>query len=289
MHNQKPQSLGLNLYTDFWNNNIQKIDSIWHDLEDSMLKLEGRYKNFEPLYLAIEKLTDALFLIFKDFNTIPGLIPISELKKSLNYYRSRYIIGSSDFDKLHAHIMKISEELNDSLADFPEFKRKTGMRTTIGTDSIPMNFNQMPYKWITFKRNDSWFISRYDTVTVYNRNHIKRVHYKNPELAIVKTDELTLKVHDIFGRHKDILEEISHVIAINNNTRCYAATRQGKRIFAPADIVTRILRPYDTPISSDISPGRVRMFGKNHIFIGSKTVTAPDQGALRENCLKSRS
>ncbi len=263
-------------YNEYWQNNLQRIESISKDLEQHFLKLEKEYYNFDAFYDEIITRIDLLASIYSSHNNLKGREYILKLKALLNNYKKKYSHNGVDFKAINFLNSKINKLREASFNNFPEMKHSYYMDidTLIesgGTvDRDIERYNSLKasakYKWITYKRNGSWFITQYDKFKLLNPKDAETIVADDSRIRL-QFENKFIDIIDIFsefnGRKK---EKINYyiVININNNLSCHAAGKLGRIIMANKNFISPFLK---TLIKNKISSGRFRIFGKNHLYL----------------------
>lgn len=257
-------------YSDFWSDNIQKIEIIQNELQRSVLELEKKYTNFEPIYSKVESLINLLWNIYTDYNVISGIEYLRGLKKTIALYKRRYTREGIDFEQMNNLILSISTELNKSFQDFPEKIPDEFSFADVKSMDRPLimpEYSGYAYKWVTFKRNGSWFITRFDDIKILNKKNFEIKSRTGPETAVVSTGKETMEAKDIFSDVVNNTEEPGYLVLLENSMKNYIATFIGRRIFSKKDIISPHIKPFKEIAKSVISPGRIRLFGSSHIFL----------------------
>ncbi len=121
------------------------------------------------------------------------------------------------------------------------------------------------FKWITFSRNRSWFIFRYDSFRFINYRDAELFHEGSDDL--ISIDSRQYKVNDPLIRYNlegQMPPQYFLLIEHEKQKECHAADRQGKRIFSESDVISPMIIPFAKSMKYR---GRVRIFGKNHIYL----------------------
>ncbi|MCP4132727.1 MAG: hypothetical protein GY754_17310 [bacterium] len=284
-------SIEYHHYADFWNDNIRKLDEIHIDLNKALAALEKKYVNFEEVYSTIEKDIEILSSIYAGFNTIKGKEYILRLNTIVQNYKKRYTRDGIDFELLHFLLTKISQLRDESFEQFPlldhdEDGKKQGDIIS-ARDSSPLEppdsagssaqpepglddyhpYYSRPFKWISFERNGSWFIALFETsVAIVTREKSELAAFEPPDFITVNINNQQFQAKDIFSSGKERSEPELYIV-IDNGARVFAASAIGKRIFSKTDILSGRIKPFKTAAANLLSPGRVRIFGRNHILL----------------------
>lgn len=270
-NNDKPMNPDQNKtfkdYGELWNFNLQKIENIQSEIEKSIHDLENRYVDFETAYAGITGQLDVLSSIYSGYNTVHGAESVMRLKAVLESYRKRYTRESLDFNLVYGLLIKIADLRSASFEDFPRLAHdETPVAVTEG-EITGRDYSRMPHKWITFERNRSWFIAPFSAVTIVKSAGFAVESAEEPDYLTIDINGRDVKVKDIFVRSLDHPGRLRCVIMLDGADRNYAADRIGRRIYAARDIIRPMVRPFRTVRSHPLSPGRLRLFGKHHLFL----------------------
>lgn len=252
-------------YQLFWQNNLQKLEEINNRIEKILITLEKKYIGFDDIYRQLNDEIDVLLSIYSSFNNLLGIEYLLKLKSLLNDYRERYTHDSIRFNVLFFLHSKIKELRDESFSKFPELAHRSEI---IHKDKKPIITNiELPYKWVTFQRNKSWFITYYDNITVLKMEDIFCSIYEEGGVSYFSISEKKIKIIDLMGTFlKEQFERPNYYLLITkkNINICYAAYSMGKRLFAKSDIISKRLIKYNTLPNH---AGHLRIFGNNHIYL----------------------
>lgn len=260
-------------YSEYWSKTIEKLDEIQSKLNISLQNLEKKYSGFEEIYSHLEENLNVLSSIYSSYNSIKGKEYILKLNTMINNYRKRYTREGIDFNLMNFILTKIQELRESSIENFPLLEHMDtpdeGIReeTSLLADIDYSKYYSRPYKWITFERNNSWFITRFEEVTLLHRNDTEILTYIEPDIILIKNNNEMFKVKDIFSPFSKESTDPQYYIIINGKKKGYAISRMGKRIYSRSNFILKLIRPYKDSKESNFSPGHVKLFGKNHILI----------------------
>ncbi|MCU0822505.1 MAG: hypothetical protein MUC95_08535 [Spirochaetes bacterium] len=195
-----------------------------------------------------------------------GKDEVLKLRAVLYNLNKNHNYDNRQFELIHHLYSKIDKLRDASFEAFPAMNHSDLAPSEKSADKIaakkPENFR---YKWITFSRNMSWFIFRYDIFSALNYAEAEIIH--DGIYIYLKTDPENLPVTDLLSKYKPAaLNHPAYFILINykNRNMCYSADRLGKRIFSESDVITPKIIPFE---KTKKFKGRVRIFGRNHIFL----------------------
>lgn len=256
----------INKYKNFWQNNIEAIEDISKKLEKYIFRLEKKYSGFDSIYYDINNELDVLSSIYSSYNNLKGKDYILKLKAVLNSINKNHNNDNNNFELVHHLYSKIDNLRNASFDKFPAMDHSdTASAGKIGTKPNTAIHENAKYKWITFSRNRSWFIFRYNSFKIIKYNKAEIIHEGRNNF--LKTVSGKYMIIDLLSKHK--LPELNHpeyflLIEFKNKTECYAAGRPGKRIFSEKNVISPRIIPFQ---KIKKHKGRVRIFGKNHIYL----------------------
>ncbi len=268
--NSEPDKRSKATYRDYgelWNFNLQKIEHIHNEIEKSIHELEYKYVDFETAYADITRQLDILSSIYSGYNIIHGTEAVMRLKAVLESYRKRYTRESLDFNLVYGLLMKIADNRNTSFEDFPRLSHDELPAIVTEGEEPERDYAGRRHKWVTFERNRSWFIAPFSTITIMKNIRAAVISAAEPDSLALGIDGRTVTVKDLFMRSAEHPESPRCVILIDGMRRNYAADMIGRRIYADRDIVAPMLKPFRTVRCHPLSPGRLRLFGKNHILL----------------------
>ena len=99
---------------------------------------------------------------------------------------------------------------------------------TINYDSVQYN---RPFKWITFERNNSWFITQFNKISVKTASNYKIISKNKKGLFEVEIDEKIYFAKDLMTKMKKNIIEPEYFVIIDNGLDIFAASKIGKTIF----------------------------------------------------------
>ena len=262
VHQDKQNYREYQFYRTFWQNNLEKIEEISELVEKSLLKLEKQYAEFQPAYDELISRIDLLSSIYSNFNTIYGLEYLLKLKALLKEYERRYTHEGINFNLIYYLHSKIIELRNNSFDEFPRLyhdQKESRVNHSEG------DAESAPFRWITFQRNGSHFITPYDTFSVIDFENVRTV-YANERKMSIKIDDRMIPVTDPLAASSPENERPHHFLIIQTESgdRCFAVRSIGKRILARRDILSSKVRPLT---ERSAFKGHIRLFGINHIYI----------------------
>ncbi len=254
-------------YGDLWNYTLQKIEQIHQRVEESIGKLENSYAGFESLYADLDHQLDILSSIYAGYNTITGHEDIMKLKAVLRTYRERYTREGMDFDLVHSLLSRISDARSVSFESFPALSHDSTGTGAGHPVAVRKDYSQKKYKWITFERNRSWFIIPYRTIDIKRSTGFPVISVEEPDFINVNIDGRVVRSRDIFIKSPDDPEKPRYILMIDGNRNNLAAGSLGREIYSDHDFISPMIKPFKKARSNALSPGRIRLFGTNHILL----------------------
>lgn len=255
-------------YSQFWSDNLEKIEQLHRELQQSLLSLEKEYIRFEPSYARIEELLGVLSSLYADHRVLPGTGYLQTIQRFMQLYRGRYTRHGFDFNEIDGLLAKLKDALRENFEHFPHLARADA-QTGAGAwrEARLRDLDASPCKWITFNRNGSWFLAAFRQVRLVDRAHFSIAGDAGKDSLLLLVDGEKINARDLFASQNRMHEEPAFLVMIDGGARSYIASGLGKRIYAGKDLVGPRLRPYRSVRHSSLSPGRVRLFGKNHIIL----------------------
>lgn len=262
-------------YRELWNFNLQKMERVQGAVEKSLAALEKKYAEFEPLYDEIIGQLDILCSIYSGFNTVDGGEDLLRLRSLLESYRKQYTREGLDFNLVQRLLGKISDSRNASFEDFPALAHKDAPTVVEGIEDHTEELALRKHRWITFERNRSWFIAPFRSIEIIPHPPFTILGVEGPDILRVRIGSEVVGIRDLLARSLDEPVPPRFLLLLDNGEQNYAANRIGKRIFADHDFISPLVRPFKNAPPNPLSPGRVRLFGKNHILIRD-AISLPD-------------
>jgi hypothetical protein len=251
------------LYREFWQSNLQTIHRISKDLERSLVDLERQSLSFDGCYRMIESKLDTLHAIYRSYATMEGDEYILKLKALVADHRSSIEKQKVSFNIIHFLLDRIRDYEAEKIARFPD---TVHAEQKIGYKPIPLSLAENArFKWISFLRNGSWFLARYDKARVVpaSDTRFQRDPRKGAYMMMEKDTSYTVK--DIFASAPDSQTPASFIITETGEVSCFAADRAGKRIIASTDVLAVKTEPFAE--KSSFAKGFVRIAGTRYILL----------------------
>ncbi|MFC1670710.1 hypothetical protein ACFL20_09975 [Spirochaetota bacterium] len=256
-------------YNEFRNVNIEKLENIEKKIIESLRKLEGKYSNFEDIYQNIENNINLLSTILSNFTDRRSREYVKKLGSIIKSYRKWYSPAGIDFNNIYNLTEKISR-LNNDIFKMSVEKIHGLPKRKIRKDKVikrKIQYDKKSYKWITFERNNSWFITSFRDIQIIENGTTETSqphHSEDYDLRIGK--EELIEVKDLFSSSRKSMVIPKHYISINKGEKVFAASQIGTIINAKNNFITSVVKPYKK-LKSKLSPGIVRILGRNYILL----------------------
>lgn len=261
-------------YNDFWQNSLQRLEGITKALEHDFYNLEKKYFDFDLIYDKITTEINTLTSIYSSLNNIQGHDYLLKLKALLDDYKKRYTHSSIDFKTIYFLNSKINQLRDQSFNNFPKMEHSVFLYKdldNIPDEEIDENIQKYAelrrsayYKWLTFLRNGSWFIISFDKLNIIKSSEAE-ISGDNKSGSFIKHRNNFIKVTDIFSRFSGRGEIRYYIITESGNAvKSFAAEKLGRILMSDRNFISLHLKAFE---KSTISPGRFRIFGKNHISL----------------------
>lgn len=260
-------------YNDFWQNSLQRLEGITKTLERDIYYLEKKYIDFDSIYDKITVEINTLTSIYSSLNNLKGREYLLKLKAILDDYKKRYTHGGIDFKTIYFLNSKINKLREQSFNSFPRMDHTFILYKDLeNTADYELDENiqryaelrkSSYYKWITFFRNGSWFIASYNKLQIIKSSDAEISGDKSGNF--IKYNENLIEIFDIFSRFSNSKKIMYYIITEHaGELKAFASEKLGKIIMSDKNFITTGLKAFK---KSTISPGRFRIFGKNHISL----------------------
>ncbi|HOO72332.1 MAG TPA: hypothetical protein PK926_11270 [Spirochaetota bacterium] len=264
MENFSVNAADYSPYAEYWNLNIEKIEEIQKNLDLELKELESLYPDFEEHYTRAQGLSHILSSIYSSINVIEGKDELLKLKAFIDVYKRRYTRGGIDFPTMNYLLEKITALRDRSVENFPCLIHDETPPQPHPAETISEH-EQWPYKWLSFRRGWSWFILPYAHLDVYlpGDDESEKIDDSHVGMSI---DGRTVIFDDLLAHMRTTDEPVNYLISAGENAN-YIVSQMGKKIFARYDFISPKIKPFSGNRHYPLSPGRVRLFGLNHLVI----------------------
>ena len=250
-------------YRDHWQQVIDRLQDMNHVINSNIRDMEQQYLVFDKLYKAVIQDIDILSSLYSSYNSIEGREYILRLRALLQSYRERYTTEGIDFTLIDRLIGKISALRDKSISNFPALHHEEP--AGIEKEGILPEYREHPFRWLTFSRNRSWFITPYRVLDHVNIDAFKIEDISRDHVIEVSIEERRFEAEDLLPKPSGKIIAPKIIIIIDEGRRCYAADSVGQKVYATEDIIMPLVKGFH--VKHELSPGRVRFMGRNHIFI----------------------
>ena len=263
MHVTKEQG-AYKEYADFWINNAESIEKIQKKLNTELQHLEGLYPPFEEHYYRLKELIEVLTSIYSSINTLEGYEHALRLKALITSYIRRYTREGIDFETLHYLSEKISTLLEHSFENFPILVHHD--RQPLEQKDAAADISKHKYRWVTFLRGLSWFMAPFTSLRIFDAKNCEVLSVNDNDSITVRIQDKGIEFKNIFASWDRREVPIRYYLSLDESDN-YTATLIGKTIYSKTDIISPKIKSYPGMKHHVLSPGRVRMFGRNHILL----------------------
>ncbi len=256
-------------YSEFWRVSMEKIEEIQGKLHSAVKELEIKYSGFDEIYDLIEEELNTLSSIYSSYNSIHGGGHVMKLNTLIREYRRHYTGEGIDFDLIHFLLRKIGELRDRSVEDFPLLRHRNEPKgePVYREAKEKKEYRDRPYKWITYEKNRSWFISPFSDLLIINKEDTEKEVRTDNEHSRFTYRNGTYTAFDHFGSTTTDATQTKFYIIIDNGEKVYSASSVGRKLYAKNDMMKRKVEPFRHPHSTKLYSGYVRVFGKRHILV----------------------
>lgn len=254
---------------EIWQFNLQKLDEIHTELEKSISELEQYYQGFDDLYKKTDNIATLLLSAYSGYNVIDGFEHLKRLKAVINSYKKRYTGEGIDFNLLNNLESKISVLRDKSFDDFPYlFHNQTDdTLEELKEETDKFDPAAFPFRWVSFERNRSKFLVQCESFDIRQIETFEICGFEPPEFITIKTGGRKIKTRDIFSGYPEKFEKPEYLIYPNESNLPFLAAKIKKRIYGRFDFISEKIVPFKSGLTHSKSPGRVRIFGFNHLVL----------------------
>jgi hypothetical protein len=248
---------------------MEKIEEIQGKLNSAVKELEKKYTGFDEIYDIIEEELNTLSSIYSSYNSIRGSGHIMKLNTLIREYKRRYTGGGIDFDLIHFLLRKIGELRDRSVEEFPLLKHREKPEDEPVYREVEekKEYLDSPYKWVTYEKNRSWFISQFSELLVVNEEDTEKEACIDNEHIRFRYRNGIYTAFNHFGSTTTEETITGYYIIIDNGEKVYTASSIGRRLYAKKNILKEKVEPFRHPHSTKLYSGYVRVFGKRHILV----------------------
>lgn len=268
----KSEPYTTNLFKSFREDNLSLITEI-NTTIDQLLQEIGNDQNLLINKIDnIDKKVEDLRSIFFSFHSMAGSEKLIRLKQLISRYRldsekNRNRIAAAEF-----LIRKIEELLQKhGSRDYEPFRMSEDFSYEFGKKQSDHDNRVMDrkYKWVTFKRNNSWFISRFSDLEIIEAKEFYTHNKLKSGIILETVNNEKIEAVDLM-RNPGGCSKPSIGIRLFRQGSFFAADIKGREIYASKDFITPMTVRID--IKNPLYTGRVRLFGRNHFSLTSKKI-----------------
>ncbi len=255
-------------YSEFWRISMEKIEEIQGKLIAAVKELEEKYSGFHKIYETIEEELNTLSSIYSSYNSIDGGSHLMKLNTLIREYKRRYTREGIDFDLIHFLLRKTGELRDRSVEEFPllRHREKEKGEPVYRETEKKKDYPDRPYKWITYEKNRSWFISPFSDLLIVHEEDTNERVLMDREHTRFRYRNGTYTAFDHFGGTTTDTTDTKFYIIIDNGEKVYGASSVGRRLYAKKDLLKGKIEPFRHHHTTTIYSGYVRVFGKRHIL-----------------------
>lgn len=248
-------------YIEFSGNNEQFLSDLTGTIRDIISDLKSRNSINDEIFFKLSETIDLGNTVFRSFSNHEGLELILRLKSISDIYK-RNLNDNTNLIRISEHLLKKIEKFNSSFYHeastdeviYPELPPEA-------EDSKQAPLKNLFFKWTTFERNGSLFITQFKHLEIAEYNFIEdaeateSIEYKG---RIIPFADL-MKTADSDFTHP------AKILIIDHGKICYAADHTGREIHGSYDMISPLVEPLET--TSRIFAGRVRIFGRRYLAL----------------------
>ncbi len=252
-------------YSEFKSENLRILNEVrvrLDDLTDKLLELTEKQR--EELKEAADSI-DAINSIYSNFNNPPETVDVRALLHVAEELDRSSFQGRESLTSLRLLIKKIYDSISISMDDEYPFKGSAAAGE-IASDKDSFDPASKKFKWITFQRNKSWFITDFNTMEVVKSEELEAEFDKNRIITAFKIGSKKIFLNDAMIPSPDLYSSPYYVIIIDSGKRAYAADLKGREIYSSKDLFSDFT-DQSVQLKKGCYRGWLRLFGRNHIYI----------------------
>lgn len=257
-------------YQDFWQSNYEKINELSSRFENNIYKFEKDFINLITLFKDLNDQLDLLISIYAHYNSIDGQDYLLKLKALLNEYQQQYNSQKTEFNTIYFLINKINELKEECTQKFPAISTDSFDQPEMPEnkpESVNFNLNESnaKYKWLSYDRNESSFVVRYDKINYLNPEVLNKIQYKENKLFLIKEGKL-IPIMDYFYRSEiNSLPQQIIMVEYQGSTILLAIDSLGKKVLSSSNKLEENLQAIT--LGNNYFLGTLRLFGKKHYLL----------------------
>ena len=260
-------------YRTYLENNIQYINEINKKIEQLILKLEKEHISVKECFEQLETEVNLLIKVYSHFTSLGGYAYCIKLKALIDKYQqvTNSEIQLSALYYIHSKILALQEE---ALQHFPDMTRQKALYEELSHTKkiVEDDIHNLPYKWITFKRNDIGFVVLFESVMLQNTINIPNLKPISQNYYQATFNNTTITVRDPLRLDEKPSSTVL-LVSYQNTLYGYFYDTIGKKLGARTNVLQRMAQVpegYSLPMY-----GRVRLFGDSYIYLKHVDVHKP--------------
>jgi len=271
MLNSNSGSNMTGIYKSFRDSNISTISKTNIAIDFLISGIESDQNSLINKIEIIDKSIEELRSIYLSFHSMAGSETLIRLRTLMQHYRADAEKNKTRIAASHFLIKKIQSLLeNKEYTDSEPFRTEREYIQEIESDQQQREKSEPSgkFKWITFSRNNSWFISRFRNLEIVEVIKIFNSDAGKTRITLEIPDGEKIEALDLMrGPRFPTIPGIG--IRLTPEGEFYAADMKGKEIYASEDFISPMITKLDKS-SNPLYTGRVRLFGLNHLFLFQK-------------------
>jgi hypothetical protein len=267
MIHENYEIIGESTFEQFRNNNIAVITAINSTVESIITDIKKDEITINEKITVLDNYIKELTAIYLSFHSMSGTKSILNLQSLINRYKTEAIENHHRIDAAAYLIKKMNHLISDKNHSGPEPFRNypSASYAELKPESKKLIDRPSAYKWVTFSRNNSWFIAEFSKLEIINIAGAEILKSGKNRMIIKTVNNITYHAINLMkSPGRDNLPLL--LIKPHESGLYYAADTKGKEIYASKDFVSPIIDKFHDIENSFIS-GRLRLFGINHLYL----------------------
>jgi hypothetical protein len=277
MKDKTKYSKDYTFYTLFWKKNLAIIERIAHILQEFLNELENESLSLEEADNAIENKISILSSRYSSYTTLAGKEYLLRIRTVLREYLSHTPEGDTSLHRIHFlrnSINKLKEQSLQHFSRHHENIRQQSIQRPVFQYTLSLPYKKNRYTWLTFFRNNSWFLVPYTIAYIIPRHKVEFVFDANQDARrpAILFNSSRFIINDLFGHffYSETVNPSYYVIVKHRKTRCFAAEKIGKHFIAQKNIMIERLKPFKG--SRYITKGYLSFAGVTYIYLNLEKI-----------------
>jgi len=248
-------------YNDFVDSNEKFMSELTGTIRDIITNLNSKNSITDDVFNKFSETIEVSNAVFRSFSNHEGLELILRLKSISELYKKN-LKDNSSLIRIAEHLLKKLEKFNSNF--YHEASADEIIYPELPPDFQPDEQGlkkSLNFKWITFERNGSLFISRFKNLEIFNYFYPES---ENPWNTF-NFNGKTIVFSDLMKVSDSESKAPLKVIIIDKGSRNYAADHCGREIHGTYDMITPLIEPLE--VANKKFYGRVRIFGHRYLVI----------------------